>query len=268
VLRFDDRGVGKSGGKQTGATSADFATDAHAAVTYLKGRKEIDPGRIGLVGHSEGGLIAPMVAIAHPDDVAFIALLAGPGLPGDEVIRTQLHAFLKAKGEKPETTQLMARMQEVLVAAAKKPGTDDERKQALTVAMQSFADSLSAQEKKLLKFDEAVEVEKLALAQLGAPWMAYFLSYDPRPVLAKVRCPVLAVNGEKDIQVIPVENLAAIEKAVTGGGNAQVTTKVFPDLNHLFQTTRTGLPTEYGQIEETLAPAVLEYLAEWVLKQK
>ena len=117
------------------------ATDAHAAVTFLKGRKEIDPRRIGLMGHSEGGLIAPMVAAENPDDVGFIVLLAGPGLPGDEVLRTQLTAYLKAKGEKPATTELMIRMQKELVAAAKKPGTAEERKAALEAAMASFEES-------------------------------------------------------------------------------------------------------------------------------
>ena len=117
VLRFDDRGVGKSGGKQEGATSADFATDAHAAVKYLQGRKEIDPKRIGLMGHSEGGLIAPMVAADHPDDVGFIVLLAGPGLPGDEVLRSQLEAILKASGVGTEKIELMKRLQRTAVTA-------------------------------------------------------------------------------------------------------------------------------------------------------
>ena len=265
VLRWDDRGVGKSGGKQAGATSADFATDAHAAVKYLQARKEIDPKRVGLMGHSEGGLIAPMVAADHPDDVGFIVLLAGPGLPGDEVLRTQLEALLKAGGEKTEKIELMKRLQRAAVTAVMtaEPGKGkDEAKAAVT----KFLDSLTEAEKKTIDLGKT-PVDAL-VGRVADPWMAYFFRYDPRPALGKVRCPVLAVNGGLDLQVVPGENLPAIEGAVKGGGNERVTVKEFPKLNHLFQTARTGLPTEYGQIEETFDPEALAFIAEWVLKQK
>jgi pimeloyl-ACP methyl ester carboxylesterase len=268
VLRFDDRGVGKSGGKQEGATTADFAIDALAGVRFLKGRKEIDPKRIGLLGHSEGGLIAPMVAAEHPGDVAFIVLLAGPGLPGDEILRTQLVAILKAGGEKPEKIDLYQRMQKALVAVAKKPGPAEKRKDELAAALKEFLNSLTAEEKKEFGTESGFDKEKAIVGRIGEPWFAYFLGYDPRPTLGKVRCPVLAVTGELDLQVLHRENLAAIEQAVRGGGNDRVTVKSFPGLNHLFQTAKTGLPNEYGQIEETIASAVLEFLADWVRRQK
>jgi pimeloyl-ACP methyl ester carboxylesterase len=265
VLRWDDRGVGKSGGKQTGATSADFATDAHAAVKYLQTRKEIDPKRVGLMGHSEGGLIAPMVAADHPDDVAFIVLLAGPGLPGDEVLRSQLHVILKASGEKPEKIELMKRLQRAAVSAVKKAGAEKGKEEAKE-AVKAFLASLTEDERKALG-KEKPDIDAL-VGRIADPWMAYFFRFDPRPTLGKVRCPVLAVNGELDLQVVPGENLAAIEKAVKAGGNERVAVKEFPKLNHLFQTAKTGLPNEYGQIEETFDPEALTFISEWVLKQK
>jgi pimeloyl-ACP methyl ester carboxylesterase len=266
VLRFDDRGVGKSGGKHEGATSADFATDARAAVTYLKGRKEIDPKRIGIAGHSEGGLIAPMVAAEHPGDVAFLVLLAGPGLPGDEVLRTQLRAVLKAADEKTEAAELAVRLQATVLPVAKQPGPAAERKKKVTKAATDFFDGLTKDQQKQLGGDR--EAVAAGLSRLGDDWMHYFLTYDPRPALGKVTCPVLAVAGELDVQVSADTNLAAIERAMKAGGNERVTTKVFPKLNHLFQHAKTGSPGEYGQIEETFAPEVLTFVTEWIGKLK
>jgi pimeloyl-ACP methyl ester carboxylesterase len=265
VLRCDDRGVGKSGGKQEGATSADFATDTYAAVKYLQTRKEIDPKRIGLMGHSEGGLIAPMVAAAHPDDVAFLVLLAGPGLPGDEVLRTQLLAILTAAGEAKDKTDLSVRLQRAAVGATLKADAG-KAKEAVKQAVQKFLDSLTDAERKLL--DLGKTTSDVLVGRIADPWMVYFLRYDPRPTLGKVRCPVLAVNGGRDVQVVAGVNLSAVEAAVKAGGNDRVTTKEFPKLNHLFQTAKTGLPNEYGQIEETFAPEALKFITEWVRKQK
>jgi pimeloyl-ACP methyl ester carboxylesterase len=268
VLRYDDRGVGKSEGKQEGATSADFATDTYAAVKYLQARKEVDPKRIGLMGHSEGGLIAPMVAADHPDDVGFIVLLAGPGLPGDEVLRSQLDVILKASGEKPEKIELTKRLQRAAVTAVMKASPDKMKGEAKE-AVKKFLDSLTEAERKSLDAGKfTTEALDAMVGRVADPWMAYFFRHDPRPTLGKVRCPVLAVNGELDLQVVSGANLPAIEKAVKAGGNDKVAVKEFPKLNHLFQKTKTGLPNEYGQIEETFDVEALEYLAEWVLKQK
>lgn len=266
VLRFDDRGVAKSGGKHDGATSADFATDAHAAVAYLKTRKEVNPKLIGLMGHSEGGLIAPIVAAAHPEDVGFLVLLAGPGVPGDEVLKLQQQVILKAMGSSPETMKMAARVMDVILPHAKQPGPADERKKKMVKALTDFAATLSKEELKHLGAEEDAGKPDVIAARLGDPWMQYFLAFDPRPTLGKVKCPVLAVNGELDLQVIPDQNLPAIEKALAAGGNKAVTTKVFPKLNHLFQHSKTGAPSEYGQIEETFAPVALEFITEWVKK--
>jgi len=266
VLRFDDRGVGKSEGKHDGATSADFATDAYSAVLFLKGRKEIDPKRIGVMGHSEGGLIAPMVAADHPADVGFIVLLAGPGVPGDEVLQRQQSEILKAMGEKPEAIKLSAKMMAAIMPIAKQTGPADERKAKLTKAIDLFAEGLTDDERKVVgESGDKAAAESIA-ARLSDGWMQFFLAFDPRPTLAKVKCPVLAVNGELDLQVLHDQNVPAIEAAVKKGGNDKVTTKVFPGLNHLFQSTKTGSPSEYGQIEETFSPEVLEFVAKWILR--
>lgn len=269
VLRYDDRGVAKSGGKFAGATSTDFATDAHAAVAYLKTRKEIDPKRIGIVGHSEGGLIAPMVASDHPSDVGFIVLLAGPGLSGAEVIKGQAEAILKAGGGKEDEIKLQLRIQQALVETLTLPGEADKLKERMRAAAKALVDGLTPEEKKALKIEkEGAKELDAAIERLADPWMVFFIAHDPRPALAKVKCPVLAVNGELDLQVLHAENLAEIEKALKKGGNMNFTIKVFPKLNHLFQHTKTGSPSEYGKIEETFAPEALEFVTDWLKKLK
>ena len=263
VLRCDDRGVGKSTGTQKGATSADFATDAFAGVKYLQGRKEIDGKRIGLAGHSEGGLIAPMVAADHPDDVGFIVLLAGPGLPGNEVLIYQSAALLRAMKTEPAELAVMGKLQSAVMKAAHDIDDEGKFKEAIEAAINNLSDD----EKKAL--DPAVrKATEDSYKKISQPWMRYFLRFDPRPTLKKVRCPVLAINGELDLQVTPKENLPALAAALKEGGNTSVTIKEFPGLNHLFQHCKTGMPTEYGEIEETFSPEAMELIATWVLKLK
>jgi len=258
VLRYDDRGVGKSTGKFADATSKDFADDAAGAVAFLKARKEI--GKIGLMGHSEGGLIAPMVA-AENADVGFIVLLAGPGLPGDEILVTQGQLILKAMGASEKALGRQLTLQKKLLALAK-DGADEAR---LKAAVKEVEKDFSDEEKKELEKGRGVLEGQLA--GLAKPWFRFFLTYDPRPTLAKVKCPVLALNGDLDLQVPSKENLTAIEKAVKAGGNMDVTTKEFKGLNHLFQPAKTGLPGEYGKIETTFAPEALEVIVAWILKK-
>ena len=248
-LRYDDRGYGKSTGKFGGATSADFATDAHAAVAYLKGRKEIDPKRIGLCGHSEGGVIAPLVAAEHPADVAFIILLAGPGVSGERILHQQaldLSRLLDDTTTEAEVKEFTDAVMPVVRTAK----TTEEAKERLTAAMTA----LITKEKDEKKRKEAEKGVEAAVARLADPWMRWFVAHDPAPTLEKVRCPVLAVNGEKDIQVKAKDNLEAIESALKKGGNKTFKCVEFKGLNHLFQTCKTGLLSEYGQIEETIAP--------------
>jgi len=259
VLRYDDRGVGKSTGKFDTATSKDFAEDAAGAVAFLKTRKEV--GKIGLMGHSEGGLIAPMVAVEN-SDVAFIVLLAGPGLPGDEIIVAQSALIAKAMGmsEKDLVRQKAALAKLIPLA---KEGADAEKFKA---ALKELEKDLNAEEKKELEKDR--KTAEAQLMMFASPWFRFFLSHDPRPTLGKVKCPLLAINGELDLQVPCKENLAAVESALKSHGNKDVTVKEFPGLNHLFQETKTGLPSEYGKIDETFSPKALNVISEWILKRK
>jgi pimeloyl-ACP methyl ester carboxylesterase len=263
VLRLDDRGVGGSTGKVATSTSENFANDVLSGVTYLKSRKEIDPRKIGLAGHSEGGIIAPMVA-SRSKDIAFIVLMAGTGLPGAEILHMQRTLIYKAMGATDDTIRRQNELSERLIAvvtAEKDPKVMDEK---LATLSKKLTEDLSDKERKELEAAGGLEGQ---LKSLTAPWFRYFLTYDPRPALKKVVCPVLALNGEKDLQVPPKENLEEIEKALKTGGNARVTVRLLPDLNHLFQTSKTGAPNEYGTIEETIAPAALTAIGDWIVEQ-
>jgi len=261
VLRSDKRGIGKSKGNHELATSADFADDALAGVEYLKTRKEVDPHKIGLVGHSEGGIVAPMVA-ARSKDVAFIVLMAGTGVTGEEVLYRQGRDILKAMGTDDKGLAKQRSIQEKMFSVLKR-----EKDRA---AMEKKLSEVVAQETALLTGDEKkkAESQKTAMeAQVKAllsPWMRYFLTFDPQSVLDLVQCPVLAINGAKDLQVAADVNLPAIEHALRAGGNRDVTVKELPNLNHLFQTSKTGALSEYGQIEETISPTALALMGDWI----
>ncbi|MDB5351931.1 MAG: X-Pro dipeptidyl-peptidase family [Planctomycetota bacterium] len=263
VLRVDDRGVGGSTGDHGKATSADFATDVQAGIEYVKTRKDVNAKKIGLMGHSEGGLIAPMVAAKNPDDVAFIVLLAGPGVPGNEILVAQSALIGKAMGGKDEEVAKQVAIAQKMYAEIR-TGTDEA---AVTKALQALGKeaigALSPEDRKKTG-DAGLKLMEAQIKMIQTPWFRYFLTYDPRPTLAKVKCPVLAVNGEKDLQVPPKQNLPEIEKAVKSGGNDKVTVREFRDLNHLFQTSKTGTPAEYAQIEETFNPDALMVIGDWI----
>jgi len=263
VLRVDDRGTGASTGKFDTATSEDFAGDAAAGAAYLQGRKEIDAHHIGLIGHSEGGLIGPMVA-TRSKAVAFVVMLAGPGLPGADIIVAQGELIARAMGETDEAALARSRDDRRrlfdLIKREKDPATLEKKARALIEAAIARA---SDSEKKQL--GDPAQAASAQLAQFLSPWFRYFLTYDPRPTLSKVRCPVLALNGEKDLQVPPKDNLAAVARALKAGGNHDVTTREMPGLNHLFQTAKTGAPSEYAAIDETMSPQVLAIIGDWIL---
>lgn len=264
VLRCDDRGVGKSTGDHATATSADFATDVEACVAYLKTRKEIDSKKIGLIGHSEGGLIAPMVA-ARSSDVAFLVLLAGPGVLGEELLYKQGQLVLASTGADEMTLKAARELQGSMFRAVRETNNADELRQRLDeIVKAALAKSTEAEQKEFEKMKPAVAAQQTMLL---SPWFRYFLTYDPAPTLAKVKCPVLAINGEKDVQVSPRENLEGIEKALKAGGNSDVTVQELKHLNHLFQTCKSGAVSEYGTIDETFAPSALELISEWIVKR-
>jgi fermentation-respiration switch protein FrsA (DUF1100 family) len=261
VLRYDDRGVGKSTGNFGTATSTDFASDANAAVAYLKTRKEVRTDKIGLIGHSEGGIIAPMVA-AESNDVAFIVMMAGTGVPGDQVILEQAALIAKAM-EKTEKE-----VQEARELNRKIYGVVESMRDSATVASELRTLLLSAADTSARKDTQATEAAINAqIRQITSPWFRYFLTYDPRPALRRVRCPVLAINGEKDLQVSPKQNLPEIEAALREGGNKDFTVRELPGLNHLFQTAKKGTPDEYAKIEETISPTALKLIGDWILER-
>lgn len=261
VLRYDDRGVAKSEGNFGLATTKDLATDASSAVAYLKTRTDVDQQHIGLMGHSEGGIIAPIVA-AESNDVAFIVLLAGTGIPGDELLLMQSEAISNAQGI---SGPMLERSLEINAGVFKiiKETTDETELE--TELSKYFLAEIPASFRPA-NMTEA-EFVKSQTSRVLSPWMKYFIKYNPAEILPQVKCPVLAVNGDKDLQVPSKVNLEAIKAGLTKGGNQQVKTIEFPNLNHLFQKTETGLPSEYGKLEETFSVEVLEELTRWLKAQ-
>lgn len=261
VLRLDDRGAGMSGGNAAAATTQDFASDAQTAYTFLKGRKEVNPDKIGLLGLSEGALIAAKVAAANKD-VAFVVLMAGNAIPGTELLVAQNEAIFKAAGTPDETLQKLLRLRRAQFEVAATEANTQEAARKISVLEREAKATITEQEQKLLGLTP--QSEKGIVAQLSSPWMRYYLAYDPAPTLQRLKMPVLALIGSKDLQVPASINLAATEKALKGGGNKHYTVKELPRLNHIFQTANTGLHTEYAAIEETMAPLALETVSQWM----
>ena len=257
-LRYDDRGVAKSTGSFDKSTSADFSQDAEAAVRFLRQYRDIAPDRVGILGHSEGGLIGPMVA-ARDRDVAFLVLMSGPGVPGDSIILLQGRAIAIATGASPAAADSATRAQRRLIEAVAQSRDSLDAVARLAAAKTALLSTIPADRRAAA----ATQIDG-ATPQLLSPWFRYFLHYDPRPALRRVHVPVLALGGSLDLQVPARENLAAIDTALRAGGNRDYRIEELPKLNHLFQTATTGSPTEYGTIDETVAPAALDSIATWI----
>lgn len=263
VLRFDDRGTAQSGGQFRGATSEDFATDVQAAVNYLRTRKEIRSHHIGLIGHSEGGLIASLVAANDPG-IAFVVSLAGVGVKGSELLVAQSVSTNRIMGASEEEIKIVETTQrEAAYIVTHYPHEKIGNK--LDSLYTRFFDITPST--RSLAPEERKQFVHQAVNAVMNPAMLYLISHDPEPVLAKVKCPVLALNGEKDIQVSARENLEAIRDALQKGGNRQVKTVSFPGLNHLFQECKTGAMSEYAEIEQTFSPEVLKVMDDWIKEQ-
>jgi fermentation-respiration switch protein FrsA (DUF1100 family) len=261
VLRFDDRGTGASKGNFQAATSMDFASDVEAGIEYLLTRKEIAKTKIGLIGHSEGGLIAPIVA-TNSENVAFIVLLAGPGIPGDQILLLQQELIARASGTSESDIQKSKRDNQKVFAIIGKVSDNEQLKTDLTQHINEIVDrDLNPQLPSGMTKDDFVSMQ---ISQLTSPWMRFFLTYDPRPTLKRVKCPVFALNGEKDLQVPPKENLSAIKTSLEKGKNKNFTTRELAGLNHLFQECTNGAPSEYAVIEQTFAPSVMEEVLKWI----
>ncbi len=261
VLRADDRGIGGSTGNFEQSSSGDFADDAIAGVEYLKSRKEIDPNKIGLIGHSEGGMIAPITAERSPD-INFIVLMAAPGIGFDEAVIFQVLEQLKLEGVSQEDIELQRSWRQKIYALFKQ-NLDSA---AIANKMRELYSGLSKEEIKRLNWPQGrLDFE---IKRSLSPWWHFALSYQPGKTLSKIKCPVLAIDGEKDMQVSPGKNLAAIKEALIKGDNRNFIVKELPGLNHLFQTAKTGSEYEYGTIEETMSPDVLSLITNWILELK
>lgn len=259
VLRCDDRGTAASQGNYATATDEDFATDTEAAINYLRGRKEINAKKIGLIGHSAGGTIAFMVAAKDPS-VAWIVSLAGCGVRGDSLMLKQAEMISKSQGMPDAIWQRMKpsiRNRYAILLQTDK--TTDELQKEL------YANIIKTIPREQLKKWNATQQISAQISSMTSPWYLHFIRYDPAEAMKKVKCPVLALNGEKDIQVDAATNLSAIQKTISENGNKHVTVKVYPRLNHLFQTCEKGTVAEYGQLEETISPEVLKDITKWIL---
>ncbi len=251
VLRYDKRGIGASTGNIALATSEDFASDARAALAYLRTRSDVDASRLGVLGHSEGGVIAPIVA-ADDAGVRFLVLLAGSSVNGQRILLSQKALIMRASGQsESQIEKAVSFNRKTFDVVLHAPTVDDAKQQ-----LKAHFDSMVARQ------EISQQQEEQLIAQVTSPWMRYFLSYDPAPTLRKVTVPVLALNGSLDLQVEAVENLGAIRQALAGNHDATVVE--MPGLNHLFQTAKTGSPSEYADIGETMSPVALDAITAWV----
>ncbi len=261
TLRYDKRGVGGSSGDYAKATTRDFADDARSALSYLRGRKEVDPGKIGLLGHSEGGLIAPMVAVDSPG-VSYLVLLAAPALDGEEILIRQNLYYLQAAKAGEEILEIDRSVQKEIfrvlrsgqgreAALGKIRAIEEDTRRRIGKLDPGIAEKISAQMKDQENF-------------LLSPWMRYFIDYAPRGALEKVRCPVLALDGDGDFQVASKENLPVLEEALGKAGNRDCTIREWKNANHLFQVHGAGGPGDYSDATPTPARPVLEYITDWI----
>ena len=250
VLRYDKRGIGQSTGSYGSATTFDFASDAEQAVALLKARPEVDGKRLGILGHSEGGLIGPIAASRTPA-ARFLVLLASPAVPGEQLIHAQNDLIAKAHG-----------------ASVRALAGQRSRSERIFSFLKKHPDGAPAQLRTLVSdlFPEVSEAVVDAKTQeWGSPWYRTFLTLDPRPYLQQLKVPVLALYGEKDLQVPPAQNRPEMEQALHTAGNPRAEVRVLPGLNHLFQPAATGDPLEYGMCETTMDPAALEAVSAWIL---
>jgi len=267
VLRYDDRGVGRSTGNYDASTFEDFKRDALAGVEYLKTRPEIDAKKIGLTGHSEGAVIGPLAASESPD-VAFMVIMAAPGLMSDdfEGLIKQWTDSYRSKGASQKAITFKASVLRNIFYTIRHEDDLNVAKSKIKNLLQKAKPELaklSANERKKIELES---IDTFHFDWMLSPGFSSVLRYNPETTLMKVKCPVLALHGDRDMQ-IPKEDLKGVEAALKAGGNLQYTIKEFSGMNHLFQTAKTGSPSEYASIEETISPIVLNMISDWILKQ-
>jgi pimeloyl-ACP methyl ester carboxylesterase len=264
VLRYDDRGVAESTGDFASATTEDFAEDALAAARFLGARPDVGP--VGIIGHSEGGLIGPMAAAAS-DEVAFVVMLAGPGLPGAEILELQSELISRAAGVPEEAIRYNRNVQRSLFKVLSEEPDPEAAAPRLRSVLEEAAAGLPEGLRAAAPDAANPEAIDAQVRQVNSRWFRFFLPFDPRPTLERVEVPVLALIGEKDLQVPADVNLREVRAALERGGNPDVTTTMLPSLNHLFQEAQTGAPSEYGQISQTMSPVALDAISSWILER-
>lgn len=255
VLRVDDRGTAETEGDYNTSSLRGFVRDTEAAIQYINTRPEFKTSKVGLIGHSLGGTIAPIIA-SESDDVDFVVMLAGPGMRGDQLMLLQKEMIERKMG----LPDPMVEQSRKSIAGAYDLILDENKTDSLATHLKTY---FSEVYKGALPDNQLDAISK----QMTIPWLVDFIRHDPDPVLAKVSCPVLALNGKLDLQVPHEQNLAAINAALQKGGNKNVQIRSFEKLNHLFQECETGLPNEYGQIEQTFSPMVLDVMVKWIMER-
>jgi hypothetical protein len=251
VLRVDDRGVGGSAGNSTQETLDDMVADVLSGVEFLKSRKEIDRRKIGLIGHSEGGIVGPLAA-SRSSDVAFVVMLAGTGVSGEQVMYKQAELIIKSQGMPDAVVQQNRVTQDAIFAAARQTSNEAE-------ALEKFRAAWTKEHG-----HEPGSALENQVKGMMSPEMHSFTFYDPSESLRKIKVPVLALNGSRDVQVSPAQNLPAIKAALQAGGNKDYQTVEIPGLNHLFQTCQKCTVAEYGTLEETFSPEALDVMGNWI----
>lgn len=264
VLRFDKRGVGKSTGNYDSATIEDFCDDVAKGVEYLKSRPEIIKNQIGLVGHSEGGIVAPMLA-AKSNDVAFIVLMAGTGVNGEEIFCEQGRLLHRGNGVEEEMIAIDTQLRKIFTGIVKKETNRDVAKKQIDEALAKFLSGLTENQRAWVKIHSAL-TEKL-IERFNSPWGHFYFPYEPSTALRLVTIPTLVLNGDLDLVVSPKQNLPFIDRALREAGNKDYTIIELPKLNHAFQTCEIGSWDEYEQIEETIAPSALNIMTDWIVER-
>ncbi|MFQ5794410.1 MAG: alpha/beta hydrolase family protein [Candidatus Bipolaricaulia bacterium] len=268
VLRYDDRGVGGSTGDVSQSTTEDFAGDVLAAVKLLQGRSDINPRQIGLLGHSEGGIVAPLAA-SRSEDIAFIILMAGTGVTGEKILQAQLELIMRADGATDAGIEkALENQRRTFEAMRTGEGWDEIEARIRQEILTSLEKMSKNQREAITDVDQFVNsVVEQQLQSVQSPWFKFFLDYDPVSALEEVTIPVLALFGELDLQVPAEMNKEAIERALEETGNPDHTTIVLPKANHLFQTAETGSPSEYAILEKAFVPGFLDLIADWILER-
>jgi pimeloyl-ACP methyl ester carboxylesterase len=267
VLRYDDRGVGGSTGNTMQSTTSDFANDVVAAVRFLQSRPDINPKQIGLCGHSEGGIVAPLAATRHKD-IGFIILISGTGVDGMSILLAQAELIARANGTPEANIKENMELNRRIYSAIREGRDLEQFREEINKVGRKQLDQMKPEERKAITNpDEYLQTQISAqLKSIQSPWFRYFISYDPAPTLEHVQCPVLALFGELDLQVPAETNKQAMERALTNAHNRDYQIKVLPKANHLYLTATTGSPSEYAAMRKEFVSGFLETISDWILK--